>query len=78
MPTAVIEVDTQGQTGIVASSLRPEVKVSRATVSLTHTDTVLVLKINAEDSVSLRAACNSFLRWVEVAMKVQELVNQCK
>ncbi len=76
MPTASIEVEIPGKAHIVSRSLGPEVKIARATVHLSHTDTSMTLTIDAPDSVALRAALNSFLRWIEVAVEVQDLVNQ--
>ena len=78
MPKAFIEVEIPGKANIVSLSLDPEVKIARANVHLSHTNKSVKLTIDAPDSVSLRAALNSFLRWMEVALEIQDLVNQWK
>ncbi len=63
----------------VKASLLPEVTkpgVSRARVSLTNEGTLLVLTVEADDSVALRSALNSYLRWIDSAMKVSETLDR--
>ena len=76
MPTASIEIEIPGKAHIVSRSLAPEVQMARATVRLSHTDTCVTLTIDTPDTVSLRAALNSFLRWMDVTLEIQDLVNQ--
>jgi tRNA threonylcarbamoyladenosine modification (KEOPS) complex Pcc1 subunit len=41
-------------------------------VSLEKDDAVLVLRVEASDTVALRAALNAYLRWINSAVKVLE------
>ena len=41
----------------------------RATASLDLRDNTLLLHINAQDSVSARAAINSFLKWINLSLQ---------
>jgi tRNA threonylcarbamoyladenosine modification (KEOPS) complex Pcc1 subunit len=61
---------------IVAKALSPEIshKIPKSTVIISLDDAVLRLTINADDVSSLRAACNSYLRWIQTALAVEELV----
>jgi tRNA threonylcarbamoyladenosine modification (KEOPS) complex Pcc1 subunit len=61
---------------IVAAALSPEIthKIPKSTVTVTQNDKVLKLTIDADDVSSLRAACNSYLRWIQTALAVEELV----
>jgi tRNA threonylcarbamoyladenosine modification (KEOPS) complex Pcc1 subunit len=52
---------------IVFKALKPEAKkpaTMRSRASLEKVDTFLVLKIEASDTVALRAAVNAYLRWI--------------
>jgi KEOPS complex subunit Pcc1 len=46
----------------------------RARAVLEREDNFLVLKVEAKDTVALRAALNAYLRWIESAVKVLEVV----
>lgn len=55
---------------VACRSLKPEEilpKESRCSVEIVCRKNVLCLEINAKDTAALRAAVNSFLRWVAVA-----------
>ena len=59
----------------ICNSLRPEEELpesARCKVSITCRKNVLCLEMNADDTVALRAALNSFLRWAMVARDVIE------
>lgn len=60
---------------LVVASLSPEIedKISKTNIVLTQHNNSLVLHIQARDTSSLRAACNSYLRWIHTALKVQQL-----
>ena len=51
---------------IVSQSLSPELgrTMPRTQVNLLETDSGITLTINAEDTSALRAALNSYLRWL--------------
>ncbi|HVQ00010.1 MAG TPA: KEOPS complex subunit Pcc1 [Candidatus Thermoplasmatota archaeon] len=67
---------TQKKASIVVAALSPEIihKIPKSNVSVSQKEAVLELSIEADDVSSLRAACNSFLRWIQTAMAVEELV----
>jgi len=61
---------------IVAQSLSPEIqhKIPKATVTFSIDKKILEVTIESEDVSSLRAACNSYLRWIQTALSVKQLV----
>ena len=61
---------------VVAQSLSPEIqhKIPKSSVSFTVEKTQLTMTIESEDVSSLRAACNSYLRWIQTALAVRRLV----
>ncbi len=61
---------------IIADALAPEAsqRIPKSSVDITVNDTILNLKIGAEDVSSLRAACNSYLRWIQTAISVHDLI----
>lgn len=54
---------------VIAGSLSPELgeKIPRTTISVDRNGDELVVKIEAEDQNALRAALNSYIRWMNVA-----------
>ena len=72
------EVTVRGREGfirILESSLRPEVErpsSTRTSASLKAEGSVLKLEIIASDITALRAALNSYLRWVQSINEVLE------
>ena len=68
MKEVTISADLEeGAARIVLESLLPELdrSVSRTQVDLVKSDTGVILKISAEDTSALRAAINSYLRWLD-------------
>lgn len=61
---------------IVAAALSPEIshRIPKSNVVITLKGTMFILSIEADDLSALRAACNSYLRWVQTALAVEELV----
>jgi len=58
-------------------ALTPEVNRQigvRSKVTLKVEGQVLILKVEAEDTVALRAALNSYLRWINSTLNVLEMV----
>lgn len=72
----IFTFDSFEEAEIVAESLSPEVKhkIPKANVELSLSKNILSLKIESEDISTLRAACNSYLRWINTAIKVNHLV----
>ena len=60
---------------VVLHALEPETKLSsssRSKVSLSTEGNKLILDLRAKDSSAMRAAVNSYLRLIDVAMKLQK------
>lgn len=57
----------------VYKALRPEVKktaTARSKTSLKKNDEFLILTVEAKDTIAMRAALNSYLRWVNSAINI--------
>ena len=62
---------------IVFTALEPEVRkppTVRSRAFLEREDTFLVLKIEARDTVALRAAVNAYLRWINSMRNVLKVL----
>jgi tRNA threonylcarbamoyladenosine modification (KEOPS) complex Pcc1 subunit len=61
---------------VIAQSLSPETKhkIPKSMVTFSLNEKKLTMVIEAEDLSSLRAACNSYLRWIQTALSVKQLV----
>ena len=71
-----IEVPSKNELQVVMQALEPETKLtssSRSKVSLSTEGNKLILYLEAKDSSAMRAAVNSYLRLIDVAMKLQQL-----
>ena len=69
----VFNFDSSDEARIVASSLDPEIKhkIPKTNVKVLLEDKTFSLEIEAKDISSLRAACNSYLRWINTALNVK-------
>ena len=70
MKRAVITLPGDGKTAqVITESLLPEIHraLPRTTVSLEEGEGSVSLQIRAEDTSALRAAVNSYLRWISVS-----------
>ncbi len=78
MKTARIEIlfDSDNVADIVVGSIEPEIKkrIPKTDIEMFYRDKKLVIIFNSKDTSSLRAACNSYLRWIETALSVVEIV----
>jgi tRNA threonylcarbamoyladenosine modification (KEOPS) complex Pcc1 subunit len=64
---------SEQQSEIIFSSLRPEIKnpsTMRSKANLKKEGMFLILKIEAKDTVALRAALNAHLRWTNSVLNV--------
>ena len=72
-----IEFEDFNQANIVIKALKPEINSSpseRASVELNlKNDKILDVNIRATDATSLRAAINSYLRWIMLSLDVINL-----
>jgi tRNA threonylcarbamoyladenosine modification (KEOPS) complex Pcc1 subunit len=61
---------------VIVQSLSPEIKhkIPKSNVTFSVDAKKLTMTIESEDISSLRAACNSYLRWIQTALSVKQLV----
>ncbi|MBN2600182.1 MAG: hypothetical protein JXA75_06545 [Candidatus Thermoplasmatota archaeon] len=61
---------------VIVQSLSPEIqhKIPKSNVTFSVEKKTLKMTIESEDVGSLRAACNSYLRWIQAAYAVTKLV----
>ena len=72
---AEVRIHAEGKAKLLADALRPEMEVTeRTSVEILADGDDLVIKISAEDVVSLRAATNSYLRWTKLAIDSQNAI----
>ncbi|HVP92133.1 MAG TPA: KEOPS complex subunit Pcc1 [Acidobacteriota bacterium] len=77
--TAVVRLKfpSEKHSGIIFEALMPEVKTSatvRSRADLEKNGESLILKIEAMDTVALRAALNAYLRWIKSMLGVLEVL----
>lgn len=67
---------TTKDASVVAQSLLPEIKhkIPKSTITCVVEKKTLKVTIESDDISSLRAACNSYLRWIQTALSVKQLV----
>ena len=74
-----IEFEDFDQANIIMKSLKPELNSSpseRANAQINlKKDKILDIRIKASDATSLRAAVNSYLRWIMLSLDVIKLRN---
>ena len=74
MPKAVLHFDTPHEAA-VWSALFPEIgrEVPRTHVEISHEAGEIILSIDAADIGALRAALNSYLRWIAVSEDIAKI-----
>ena len=72
----VFTFDSEEEVRIISISLMPEIKqkIPKTNVKLSVFKNKFFLEIEAKDTSSLRAACNSYLRWINTALNVKKTV----
>lgn len=72
----IFNFDTFKEAKLVSESLYPEIKqkIPKTNVEISISKNILYLNIESEDVSSLRATCNSYLRWINTAINVNQLV----
>lgn len=72
----VFNFDSQEEAKIIAESLDPEIKnkIPKTNVTVSLSNNTFSLEIEAKDISSLRAACNSYLRWINTALSVKKTI----
>ncbi len=71
-----INFDSEKDVKIIADSINPEIKhkIPKTEVNLSISGKKLFLELQAKDISSLRAAINSYLRWINTALNVKKTV----
>ena len=72
----IIDIDSTIDARIIIESISPEIKknIPNTKVILYHSNKKIFLEITSKNLSSLRAACNSYLRWINTANNVKNLV----
>ena len=72
----VFGFDTSKEASIVANSINPEIKnkIPKTKVDTKLSGKTFSITIEAKDLSSLRAAINSYLRWINTALTVKKTV----
>ena len=76
-----LKLKSEKQLTTLFKALDPEAKATmtrRAVVKLEKDGLSLVLKVEAEDTVALRATLNAYLRWMGTAINVIDAVSEAK
>jgi tRNA threonylcarbamoyladenosine modification (KEOPS) complex Pcc1 subunit len=72
-----LQFSSEKQIKALIDALTPEIKKhigTRSQVALTRDTQFLVLSVKAKDTAALRAALNTYLRWINSALNVLETV----
>jgi len=75
--TVRLRLSSEKQLATLLNALAPETNrpvTSRARTVLEREGNFLVLKVEAKDTVALRAALNAYLRWIGSAVKVLQVI----
>ena len=80
MMRAKVIIHADDRAEILARILNNEAReeMSRSEVHVARDGNDLVLRITAEDAVSLRAALNSYLRWTNLAVETNNTIGGLK
>ena len=73
-----LRFSSKKQLATLRKALAPEANrpvTTRAKVVLKGEENFLVLKVEAKDTVALRAALNAYLRWIGSAVKVLQVID---
>jgi tRNA threonylcarbamoyladenosine modification (KEOPS) complex Pcc1 subunit len=72
----IFNFDSEKEAEIIAETLKPEIKhkIPKTEVEVSLSGSKFYMKINAKDISSLRAAINSYLRWINTAISVKKTV----
>ena len=72
----VLDFENIDDARVVYNSLNPEIKhkLPKTKIEVKLEETIIKIDIDADDLSSLRAACNSNLRWINTALNVKKTV----
>jgi len=71
-----LDFNTDKEAKIIMESIDPEIKhkIPKTKIEISRSNKKIFLKIEANDLSSLRAACNSYLRWIITAINVKKVI----
>ena len=75
--TVNLKMTSGKQAELIVKSLEPEINdqhAARSMLGLERNGSLLVLKIEARDTIALRASLNTYLRWVDSTFRVLKLL----
>ena len=72
----IFNFDSEEEARIIAESLDPEIKnkIPKTNVEVKLSKNTFTISIESKDISSLRAASNSYLRWINTALNVKKTV----
>ena len=72
--TFSLTFDSPQKAEIIAGSLLPEIQknIPHTTIDMKIEENKMILTIHAEQTNTLRAACNSYIRWIQTAVSIQD------
>jgi tRNA threonylcarbamoyladenosine modification (KEOPS) complex Pcc1 subunit len=72
----IFKLDSIQQTSIIKEALKPELKKDppNTSITLVSKENTLTLLIKANNLSVLRAASNSYIRWIQTALKVTNII----
>ena len=79
--TVRLRFSSEKQLSALLNALAPEANrpvTTRARAVLNGEGKFLVLKVEAKDTIALRAALNAYLRWIGSAVKVLQVIDGCR
>ncbi|MEF8879865.1 MAG: KEOPS complex subunit Pcc1 [Candidatus Thermoplasmatota archaeon] len=70
-----ITFDNEDDAKLIADSIQPEIeqRIPKTNVEAKTIQKKFFITIKAEDLSSLRAACNSYLKWIKTAYQVEKI-----
>ena len=74
----VIEFEDNSQAKIIYDSILLEFKTApdfRSSMTIDLDESNIVINIDAEDSTSFRASVNSAIKWIKLALEINNLTN---
>ena len=77
--TVRLKFSNQKQLNTLLCALKPEADTPvtrRVKINLAKEDSFLILTVEAEDTVALRATLNAYLRWINSTISIIDVVEQ--
>ncbi len=74
----VVEFDSSSQAKIIYDSILLEFNTApdfRSSMTIDLDDSNIIINIDAEDSTSFRASVNSAIKWIKLALEINNLTN---